>query len=201
MTVSRLFQRYGSPAALLDHLLLKIQAGNFDEEVLRPLPELREIAERYVWLVGDRLRLPLVKGGGPIAAEAALVSAIDWLNLASNRWMDGAYALKTVFAAGMLYNAPYLTHLAIEVDGQPWTLSTGTPMGELLGSGLEVMTTIRSDLGERDTDGMSIGRLQILTRMYPHGTHLDLDLDLQQVVFPPLALVREVFGEIDSEEG
>ncbi|MCD9046931.1 hypothetical protein [Luteimonas sp. MHLX1A] len=197
--MSRLFQRYSSPAAFLDHQLHAIQVAFLASEVFRQWPDLRQITERFCWMVGDRIRLPVVRGtGGPAAAEC-LVDAFSWLDTAPERWTLTASAAKSVFVAGLLYNAPYITHLNVQVDGQPWTITDGEPMCALLARGCHVDCDVRSDRGRADTDGMAANRVLLLSRMYPDGGHMSLDLDLAFAVFPPHALMVDLFGSDEVE--
>ena len=198
--MSRLFQRYSSPSAFLDHQLHEIRASEFASEVFRQWPELRDITERFCWLVGDRVRLQLIrlqageKGAGGPVASVCLIDALSWLDQAPRKWLSSDRAARSLFLAGLLYNVPFITHLSITANGQPWTIETGAPMCELLAGGAQIESHLRTDLGSRFSDGMAPNRLILLNRMYPATAHMDLPLDTTLAVFPPQALLADLYG-------
>lgn len=195
-----IFSRYHSPGELLDHALIELGVSLEANQVFRSMPDLRDLATRFVWWIGDEVRLPIITGTrGERIIHGSLVKALHW---AFSYPFDGPVTVRnaqTLFAAGLLYSVQELPYLDILVDGKPWSYLDGRDLGDEQAAGAQITTMRRTGdpLGEPNP---STVRLLVLTRLYPDGGHLLLDIDLQSVLWPPWSIAPSDFDDDEDED-
>lgn len=179
-----IFSRYRSPEQLLEHTLIEMGVALEAGHIFERMPMLRDLAERFVWHFGDEVRLPVVGNKGPRLVDVSLAKALDWTVRCPIEGPVTLRGVQTLFAAGLLFSVAEVPFLEILVDGEPWSYLEGNNLGEELAAGAKIETVRGVQEPEHDFNNSSV-RLLMLARLYPDGGHLMLDVELNDVLWPP----------------
>lgn len=190
------FSRYRSPADLLDHTLSEMGVGLEAGQLFQRMPMLRDLAERFVWHFGDEVRVPVVGDKGPRLVDVSLAKALDWTFRYPLEGPVTTRGAQTLFASGLLFWVAEVPMIEIQVDGEPWSYVDGGDLGDELAAGSRITSARRQGDPEHDFNNSSV-RLLVLTRLYPDGGHLLLDVELNDVLWPPWDMELD---EDDDEE-
>lgn len=194
-----IFRRYHSSSEMLDHIVQETGYGVEFSHIFRAMPEMRDLSERLAWRIGDEVKIPLIGLNGPGLASSCLTSGVTWL-MESDALTERAPLrdMQTAYAAGLMFLVPELARLQVSVDGLPWFIQDGEDLGACQARGALVTYTRSNE--DTDGPGMSGLRMLMLTRLYPDGGHLMLDVDLKQVLWPPASMHPDRNrGEADDE--
>ncbi len=179
-----IFSHYRSPDRLLDHTLGQMEFPLKMGAIFRAEPQLRELAERLVWRLSAEVELPTLAERHHHLVDECLAKAYEWYSESPIRQRMSHREQRTAFAAGLfqpLMNLPFLT---ITVDGAEWDFITGPDLSECIARGQVVASCERLDDPTGDFSNATV-RMMVLTRLYPDGGHLLLDIDVNQVYWPP----------------
>lgn len=193
------FGRYASPRALLTYWANQVDPSGFLMAFFRRHPEMADLSERFLWLVGDRMPtgIPIFFEDGPRLAASSLVAAITYVDRGELPGLPEHSEVQTLFATGLMSMSWVATSTVdVTVDGEPWCLMTGQPMGLVLASGAVVRNHKRTIPFHRHlTLGSPLERLGFLQRMYrifPVSSSDRLDVDLRTVLLDPPELAELV---------
>lgn len=180
-----IFRRYRSPRDLLEHLISQTEYGVEYGHIFRSMPVLQDISTRLVWRLGDAVEMPLAAGNGPLLSLTCLLTGLEWIAESDALARRAPLReLQTLYTAGLFLRVPELFSLAVTVDGDPWDPMEGEDLGLLQGRGAQVRFRPARPPAQYDLT-MTAQRLMMLTRLYPQGSHLQLDIDLKDILWPP----------------
>lgn len=185
-----IFSRYWSPEHLLNHTLGEMGLGLEASEYYRAMPMLRQLSERFVWRMSDRVQLPLIMDQGPCLVNVCLERAFDWMTRGPPEGEITRRIAHTYYAAGLFYSQAEVPFILIEVDGEEWSYMDGEDLGDCVKQGCIVKSSLRQGDPDEEILGANV-RMLTLAKLYPDGGHLLLDLDLTQVLWPKLKLAPE----------
>lgn len=189
-----IFSRYWSPKHLLDHTLGEMGVGLEANDYFRAMPMLRDLSERFVWRMSDRVQMPLIMDQGPYLVNMCLDRALDWMTRGPPEGKLTHRLAHTYYAAGLFYSQAEVPYILIEVDGQEWSYMDGKDLCDYIKVGAVVKSSLRQDDPLDEVIGANV-RMVTLAKLYPDGGHLLLDLDLTRVLWPKLKLAPEDVGE------
>lgn len=194
--VNNAFARYESPESLLTYTLDEMGVTAFARDVYRDLPDMQEVTKRFVWRYSDLIRLPLIANRGPRFVDACVANALVWIDAAPDEMLLTRRESQTIYMAGLLYQVPELLNIQIEVDGASWGVSDPEHLGDMVKEG-RAITFKRSPTADQSAEaGNARTRMAALMMMYPEGTHLELDVDTQALIWPPASMVA--LGDSDD---
>lgn len=179
-----IFSHYRSADRLLDYTLGQMEFPLKMGAIFRVEPELRELTERLVWRISAEVELPTVTDRRHHLIDECLAKAYEWYAATPLRRRLSPRELRTAFVAGLFQPMMNLPFLTITVDGNEWDYITGPDLGECVASGKVVASSERLDDPIGDFSNATV-RMMVLTRLYPDGGHLLLDIDVNQVFWPP----------------